>query len=238
MLATSSASRVDGALVGALGQHPCGKGGQARLTRRICCAAGKVDQTGAEYGQRVVFQQVDFDSVGERKSGRHGQVQLRLFAWRGWGLAPVLLRLEFRLVGVDDLHVGVGVVGAARDVLGDFLTGDGNDDDALIVGEVPARRSALPRPQWLPGSGRYLWADIQGRRCTGCRDRACRRRHQSRRAAAGRRSFGSRCRSAPGRLRPGSGRRYAEPSISLSMAASRASGFTPGRAVTSHALPK
>ena len=38
-------------------------------------------------------------------------------------------------VGSDEFHVGVGVFGAARDVVDDLFAGDGVDDDALIFGE-------------------------------------------------------------------------------------------------------
>ena len=87
-------------------------------------------------------------------------------------------------VGRGEFDVGVGVGGAAGNVVDDFFAGDAGDDDGLIFVEVFAPRPVDAGDGDGLVAGEVFAADSRGRRCTGCSCRACRRRRRSRRAAA------------------------------------------------------
>src|SRR5205807_1954263 len=104
----------------------------------VVFAATAEDDACGEDGKGVVFEHVDLQAIGEGEGFRHGKVEGACRAGLWCGLAPVLLLFKLRSVWRGEFGVGVGVVGAARDVVDYFFAGDAVDDDALIFAEVLA----------------------------------------------------------------------------------------------------
>ena len=122
----------------AFGEEAGGEAGEASFGGGVVFTAAASDDACGEDGQGVVFEEEDLEAVLQGEGFGDGKVESYGWAGGGRGLTPVLLLLEIGSVGLGELGVGVGVVGAAGDVVDDFFAGDAIDDDALVRAEVLA----------------------------------------------------------------------------------------------------
>ncbi len=127
---------LGGPEVGALGDHASGEGGEAGLGDGVGFGSGAGDDGGGEDGELMLLDEEDFEAVGKGEVGGDGKVDVGGGAGRRRRFAPALGLFKGGRVGGLDLDVGVGGVGRAGDVVGDFLAGGAVHNDGALLGEV------------------------------------------------------------------------------------------------------